>query len=91
MGRLQKYIHNVYTHIMATTKVFKSGNSQAVRIPRQLRFRSKAVEILRRGDEVVLCERPRNLVPAFKLLAGLSADYFSGGRKQPRPRKRPKF
>jgi len=76
---------------MATTKVFQSGNSQAVRIPRSYQFRSKEVEILRRGNEVVLRERPRNLAPAFELLAGLSADYFKGGRKQLRPQKRPKF
>ncbi len=76
---------------MATTKVFKSGNSQAVRIPRRYQFRSKELEILRRGNEVVLRERPRNLAPAFELLAGLSADFFKGGRKQPRPQKRPKF
>ena len=76
---------------MATTKVFQSGNSQAVRIPRSYQFRSKEVEILRRGNEVVLRERPRTLAPAFELLAGLSADYFKGGRKQPKPQKRPKF
>jgi antitoxin VapB len=76
---------------MATTKVFQSGNSQAVRIPRLYQFRSKEVEILRRGNEVVLRERPGNLAPAFELLAGLSADFFKGGRKQPRPQKRRKF
>jgi antitoxin VapB len=76
---------------MATTRVFKSGNSQAVRIPRQFKFRSKEVEIERRGNELVLRERPRNLAQAFDLLAGLSADFLNGGRKQPRPQKRPKL
>ena len=70
---------------MATTKVFRSGNSQAVRIPRQFRFDSKDVEILRRGNEIVLRERPRNLAQAFELLTGLSTDFFKGGRRQPRP------
>ena len=73
---------------MATTKVFRSGNSQAVRIPRQFRFDSEDVEILRRGDEIVLRERPRNLSQAFELLTALSADFFKAGRKQPRPPKR---
>ena len=76
---------------MATTKVFKSGNSQAVRIPSPFRFRSKEVEILRRGNEVVLRERAQNLAPAFELLCGLSDDYFKAGRKQPKPQKRPKL
>jgi len=35
-------------------KVFKSGNSQAVRLPKEFRFASPQVEIFRRGDEVVL-------------------------------------
>ena len=73
---------------MATTKVFRSGNSQAVRIPRQFQFDSKEVEILRRGNEIVLRQPPRNLAQAFKLLTGLSADFFKGGRKQPRPQER---
>ena len=43
---------------MATAKVFRSGNSQAVRLPKAFRVRSKEVEIFRRGDEVEL--RPSN-------------------------------
>lgn len=36
------------------TTVFTSGNSQAVRLPKAFRFSDKTVEILRRGDEVIL-------------------------------------
>jgi antitoxin VapB len=42
---------------MATAKVFQSGNSQAVRLPKEFRFKSKEVQIERRGDEVVLREK----------------------------------
>jgi len=73
---------------MATTKVFRSGNSQAVRIPKKFRLRAGQVEISRRGDEIVLRERPKTLALAFDLLAGLSGDFFSGGRRQPKPDKR---
>jgi antitoxin VapB len=73
---------------MATTKVFRSGNSQAVRIPRQFQLDCEEVEILRRGNDILLRKRPRNLAQAFDLLAGLSTDFFRGGRKQPRPQKR---
>ncbi len=38
---------------MRTTSVFKSGNSQAVRLPKDFQFDVHEVEILRRGDEVV--------------------------------------
>jgi antitoxin VapB len=46
------------------------------------------VEILRRGDEIVLRERPRSLVQAFELLTKLSGGFFKGGRKQPKSQKR---
>lgn len=46
---------------MAETTVFQSGNSQAVRLPKDFRFKSKTVEIFRRGDEVVLREKPRTM------------------------------
>jgi antitoxin VapB len=69
---------------MAITKVFCSGNSQAVRIPKRFRFRSHQVEILKRGKEVVLLERQTDLSAAFELLTGLSLDFFKGGRRQPK-------
>ena len=72
-----------------TTRVFRSANSQAVRIPREFQFETDDVEIARRGDEVVLRARSRNLRPVFDLLAGLSDDFFERGRKQPKPGKRP--
>ncbi len=56
---------------MATAKVFQSGNSQAVRLPKQFRLTSDEVEIYRRGDEIVLREKPRNLARAFELLCDL--------------------
>jgi antitoxin VapB len=46
---------------MTETTVFQSGNSQAVRLPKEFRFKSKTVEIFRRGDEVVLREKPRTM------------------------------
>ena len=53
---------------MAETTVFQSGNSQAVRLPKEFRFKSKTVEIFRRGDEIVLREKPRTM---GELLASL--------------------
>ena len=41
-------------HVIKTAAVFKSGNSQAVRLPKDFQFDVSEVEILRRGDEVVL-------------------------------------
>lgn len=54
------------------TTVFQSGNSQAVRLPKEFRFTTKTVEIFRRGDEVVLREKKRTLGDALsEATAGL--------------------
>lgn len=46
---------------MPIAKVFQSGNSQAVRLPKAFRFDTREVEIFRRGDEVVLREKRTSL------------------------------
>lgn len=76
---------------MVTTRVFKSGNSQAVRLPREFRFRSSEVEIFRRGDEVVLREKSSHLGRAFDLLCDLPDDFLAGERRDPPPQQREDF
>jgi antitoxin VapB len=56
---------------MAKARVFKSGNSQAVRLPKEFRFASNEVEIFRRGGDVVLREQPRGSAHLFDLLTAL--------------------
>jgi len=73
---------------MATAKVFKSGNSQAVRLPKQFRLKSNEVEISRRGDEIVLRERSGTMVRAFDLLAALPEDLTIEGRAKDKPQRR---
>ena len=73
---------------MASTRVFRSGNSQAVRIPKEFQFASKDVEIFRRGEEVVLREPVADLSQAFELLTDMSDDFFAAGRVQPSAEKR---
>jgi antitoxin VapB len=73
---------------MSTARVFRSGNSQAVRLPKEFRFKSKEVEIFRRGDEVVLREKDKTLVRAFELLASLPDDFDLPGRENDKPQKR---
>ena len=73
---------------MGTARVFRSGNSQAVRLPKQFRLKSKEVEIFRRGDEIVLREKDENLARAFDLLVGLPEDMAVVAREQDQPQKR---
>jgi virulence-associated protein VagC len=48
--------------------VFTSGNSQAVRIPKEFQFKTKQVKIIRRGDELII--KPKYLTGA-EILANL--------------------
>ena len=73
---------------MTKARVFKSGNSQAVRLPKQFRFHVKEVEILRRGREIVLREPKRNLGQAFAALGAMPEDFMANGRQDSAPQKR---
>ena len=84
------YTQLVYTCIVRT-KVFRSGNSQAVRIPREFQLDTAEVEILKIGEELVLRKPPANLGRAFELLTSLSSDFLNGGRKQPKLERRAKL
>ena len=73
---------------MAKTKVFRSGNSRAVRIPRSLGLPLGEVEIFERGDEVVIRKTGETLAAVPQLLASLPRDFLKGGRRDPRPQRR---
>lgn len=73
---------------MAKARVFQSGNSQAVRLPKQFRVKCKELEIYRRGDELVLREGHGGMRRAFELLAELPEDVFPKKRKGDRPQRR---
>jgi len=73
---------------MSKARIFTSGNSQAVRLPKEFRFHVDEVEILRRGDEVVLREPKRNLEKAFAALGALPDDFMAEGRQDEAPQKR---
>lgn len=70
------------------TTVFVSGNSQAVRLPKDFKVAESHLEILRNGDDIVLRRVPRYLDEAFRLLAGLSEDFMADGRNDPPPEQR---
>ena len=73
---------------MATARVFKSGNSQAVRLPKQFRVKSKEVEIYKRGDEIVLKEKLVGMERAFELISELVNVDALKDRKKDKPQKR---
>ena len=73
---------------MPTAKVFKSGNSQAVRIPKEFQLDSDEVDIRRRGDVLVLRPKPASWAPLLDSLKKFTADFMADGRRQPRIQKR---
>ncbi len=73
---------------MTTARVFKSGNSQAIRLPKEFRFKTSEVEIVQRGDEVVLREKRYTPADAFAFLASLPDDFMAEGREDTPPQER---
>ena len=56
------------------TKIFQSGNGQAVRTPKEFHFDSTVVETFKLDDEVVIKPIPENLGKAFELFTEMPSD-----------------
>ncbi len=73
---------------MSYARIFQSGNSQAVRLPKEFRLNADKVEIFRRGDEIVLREIPVSASAIFDALSSLPPDFMSEGRNDTPPQER---
>jgi antitoxin VapB len=67
---------------METAKVFASGNSQAVRLPKECRFEGGEVYIKKIGNTVYLCPKEKKWETFLNGLNGFSDDIFENGRDQ---------
>ncbi|MCU0759759.1 MAG: antitoxin [Steroidobacteraceae bacterium] len=67
---------------MKTAKLFRNGESQAVRLPKEFRFEGTEVLIKRVGDAVVLLPKARSWATLVASLAKFSPD-FPADRSQP--------
>lgn len=76
---------------LCVTTVFTSGNSQAVRLPKKFRFKSKKVEILKRDNEIILREPVDDLSAAYYLLNAMPKDFFAFERQDAIPQTRKFF
>jgi len=67
---------------MAKTKLFKNGNSQAVRIPSELAYPSWDIDLVieREGDELRIRPAQRRMGDVLAKLARFSPDFMAGGR-----------
>ena len=72
---------------MQTAKLFKNGQSQAVRLPREFRFEGDSVNIKRVGNAVVLLPQNEPWETLFDALEQFSPD-FMDERQQPKQQMR---
>jgi len=86
------YINGVYHkgQNLKIAKLFKNGRSQAVRLPKEFRFKDDEVYIKKIGDSVILLPKKSSWNSMFESLELFSADYMEK-RNQPDLQKREEF
>lgn len=69
---------------MVLTRLFRNGNSQAVRIPAELAYARSdlELEIERCGDELRIRPAGRHITGALEALAAFSPSFLATGRGQ---------
>ncbi len=67
---------------MKTAKLFKNGQSQAVRLPKEFRMEGDEVYIKKQGEAIVLLPKKRSWEPLFDSLNRFEKD-FRIERNQP--------
>jgi antitoxin VapB len=75
--------------MMATAKLFWSGRSQAVRLPKDFRFRGEEVRIRRHGNAVVLEPIANDWSWLDEIVGKLDADFVEAVKEQPEQQERP--
>jgi antitoxin VapB len=68
---------------MTTAKLFKSGRSQAVRLPKEFRFEGTEVRIRREGARVILEPVPVDMEEVFARIDAIGVPFMPEGREQP--------
>ena len=75
---------------MKTAKIFQNGQSQAVRLPKEFRFKDDHVYVKRSGNIVMLIPAKDSWESLFDSLDRFSDDFMTE-RKQPKVQKRDTF
>lgn len=67
---------------METAKIFETGRSQAVRLPKKFRFKVDEVVVQQLGDAVLLVPKESLWQTFLDGLNGFTDDVFENGRDQ---------
>jgi antitoxin VapB len=73
---------------MNTAKVFTTGRSQAVRLPKEFRFKGGEVGINKIGDLVVLFPRTKGWDVLAKSLEAFTEDFMEDRNQPKKPERR---
>ncbi|MBQ9492561.1 MAG: AbrB/MazE/SpoVT family DNA-binding domain-containing protein [Oscillibacter sp.] len=73
---------------METAKIFETGRSQAVRLPKRFRFSGNEVFIQKIGNVVLLTPKEKAWETFLEGLNGFTDDFFQDGREQEPPQMR---
>ncbi|EMB25963.1 type II toxin-antitoxin system antitoxin VapB [Treponema denticola] len=76
---------------MICTKVFTSGNSQAVRIPKEFHIDFSELFIKKIGSSIILTPKESNWENLERSLSEFSDDFMTEGRSQPAMQEREVF
>jgi antitoxin VapB len=74
---------------MATAKLFWSGRSQAVRLPKEFRFQGNEVHIRRRGNAIILEPAADDWTWLDAIVGKLDDDFVEAVNEPPQPQERP--
>lgn len=76
---------------MTNAKLFWSGRSQAVRLPKEFRFAGEEVRVRRHGDAVILEPIATDWSWLDAIAGTFSDDFFRDGREPMSPQERPEL
>lgn len=75
--------YNLSTNMTETAKLFWSGRSQAVRLPKDFRMEGTEVRIRKQGSAVILEPIASDWAWLDAIAGEFSKDFLAGGRQQP--------
>ena len=76
---------------MEKAKVFMTGHSQAVRLPKKYRFNTKEVKVIQLGKNIVLSPVPDGWKQLFDNISTIPNNDFLNKREDPIPQERKYF
>jgi antitoxin VapB len=76
---------------VTTAKVFWTGRSQAVRLPKEFRLDVDEVNVRRHGDQLILEPKSDDWGWLDRIAESFGKDFMADGREQPDNQERPQL